>query len=246
MDIHKGLAQLGLNQSEITVYLYILEQGLATPPQIAKGTRIARSNTYHILKNLKEKGFIESQQKHKRKAYLANDPIALIEHIEGQKKQAEKLLPELRALYHIQKNKPQIRFFDGWEQVKHIYWQTYNAKKVYAIGSTKHLADIQDEFIKQYFQGIKDRNIIFYDILSDNSEQNMAPYAKELLKGLYEYALVPKRFDDFQTDILIWDDSIALISLDEPIFGTILRNPPLAQSFTIMFQIMYEQLSRRL
>jgi len=63
MKLEEGLKNIGLKGSEIKVYLYLLENGVSTPPQIAKGTRIARTNTYHILRGLSEKGLIERQEK---------------------------------------------------------------------------------------------------------------------------------------------------------------------------------------
>ncbi len=240
MYLHDELKQIGLSKSEITVYLYLLEEGLATPPQIAVGTGIARTNCYNILLVLKEKGLIEEEHKGKRKAYIASDPEALLRTLEKKKEAVERLLPDLRGLYTLQKNKPKIRFYEGWEQVKEIYLQTLNAKEIFAIGSTKHLHSVDEKFLQKFFTEIKIREIILNDILNSDSGEEIAKQTKELLKGYYDVRVLPRNIENFKTDILIWEDNIALITLEEPIFGTVLTNKLLAETFRIIFNVMKE------
>jgi sugar-specific transcriptional regulator TrmB len=238
MYLHNELKQIGLNKSEITVYLYLLEEGLSSPPHIAKGTGIARTNCYNILLILKEKGLVEEHQAGKRKAYISSDPEALLRTLEKKKEAVERLLPDLRGLYTLQKNKPKIRFYEGWEQVKEIYLQTLNAKEIFAIGSTKHLHLVDEKFLQKFFTEIKTREIILNDILNSDSGEEIAKQTKELLKGYYDVRVLPRNIENFKTDILIWEDNIALITLEEPIFGTVLTNKLLAETFRIIFNIM--------
>ena len=137
MELQKALKELNLHRSEIKVYLYLLEQGLATPPRIAKSTNIARTHCYNILANLKDKDLIEEQAQGKRRAYIARDPEALFRSIERKREILQQILPDLRALHTLQKNKPKIKFYEGRKQIKEIYWQSLIAKKIDALGSTK-------------------------------------------------------------------------------------------------------------
>ena len=100
MQLEEQLKDLQLTKSETKVYLHLLEQGLSTPPQIARGTGIARTNCYNILSELKNSSLIEEQEKGKRRAYIASDPEALLSI---QKKKNEGSC--YRALYGT-KNKP--------------------------------------------------------------------------------------------------------------------------------------------
>lgn len=242
MDIHSQLKEAGLHPSESTVYLYLLENGLSTPPQIAKGTKIARTNCYHILQSLKEKGLIEEQTQGKRKTYLANDPESIARSLERKKEAINRLLPDLRALYTTQKNKPKIRFYDGFAQVKEIYSQTLSSQEVFGIGSTKQLSDLDPNFFSNYLKDLQTRGIVFRDLLSHASKEKSGPEMQSVLKGLYELRYLPEKHQDFSTDILIWDDNVALITLEEPIFGTILTNPLLAKTFKIMFEVIWKSI----
>lgn len=242
MNIQKQLKNIGLHNSEIEVYLYLLEQGISTPPQISKGTKIARTNCYNILASLKEKDLVKEQKKRKRKVYLANDPEALVRNLDKKREAAKSMLPDLRAMYKSQKNKPVIHFFDGFEQIKEIYYQTLSAEIIRGIASTKQLFSLSPDFFENYRKKIKEKGIIFRDIVTHDSSEESVDEAKKILGALNEVQTLPEEYKDMPTDILIWEDSIALITTVEPIFGTVIKNDYLAKTFTIIFDVLWKKL----
>jgi len=244
MTIEDQLKELNLTKSECKVYLYLLEDGLSTPPQIARGTGIARTNCYNILVRLKDEGLIEEQEKGARKAYIASDPEALLRSIQKKKETVERLLPDLRALYTVQKNKPKIRFYDGFEQVKQIYWQATNTDTLFALGSTKHLVDKDPKFFIAFEQALKEKNVFLRDLITRSSEKVGAEQTKQILKGMYDFQLLPEKYSDFPTDILVWGDNVALITLTEPIFGTVITSTTLAQTFRFIFEMVSDGVRR--
>ena len=243
-NIQSTLEAVGLTDTEIRLYLYLLENGLSTPPQIAKGTKMLRPNGYDVLRRLQEKGLIEEHKKGKRHAYTASDPVALVQAWERKKELLQQILPDLRALYTTQKNNPKIQFFDGLEQVKRIYDQTLSAQEVFGIASTGQLFATDPTFFKRYIQQLKKHNIVFHDILTHISLETAAPQMKDVLRGLYEMKFLPEEYKDVPVDILLWDDHIALIAVSEPIFGTVLTHAPINKLFRILFELVWKQLER--
>jgi sugar-specific transcriptional regulator TrmB len=240
MSIHQQLKSIGLNHSEISVYLFLLENGVSTPPIVSRGTKIARTNCYNVLQALEEKGLIEKNRVGGKKTYVARDPEALLRSWQRKKDTIEQLIPDLRGIYTTQINKPKVQFYEGEYQVQEIYQRSLKAKEIMAIGSTNQLSIALPEFTQYYFRELKRLNIIFYDILSKDSEK-MATNGKDLLKGLYDFRLLGTENKDLPTDILIWDDSIALISLSQPLFGTVLTNKYLAQTFKGLFRLIWDK-----
>ncbi|PIR45075.1 MAG: hypothetical protein COV10_00930 [Candidatus Vogelbacteria bacterium CG10_big_fil_rev_8_21_14_0_10_51_16] len=236
-------SEIGLNESEGRVYLYLLEHGLSTPPQVAKGTGIMRTNTYHLLAELVVKGLVEERKEGKRKTYLAADPAALLRLLDEQRERVERFLPDLRALHATQKNKPKVRFFDGLAEVKRIYEEASRAEEVHGIGSTKSLAALDPAFWAAFLRDCKKNGVVFHDILTHPSGAEEGNEMHLVLGGLYDHGLLPKTCGDQPTDILIWGDQVALITLEEPIFGTVLTSPLLAQSFRIIWRTMRQGLS---
>lgn len=239
--LQQNLRSFGLTKNEILVYLYLIEEGSATPPQISKSTGIARTNCYHLLQSLQSQHLISEQKHGKRKAYVANDPDALLQSIERKHYEAKQIVPDLRALYTATKNKPKIEFYAGFNQVKQIYLQTLSAEIVYAIGSTKQITTIDSDFLDHYFNQLKQKGIFLKDILTIDSQTQTRTF-KELMKGLYEVSYLPSRVTDQPTDILIWNNSIALITLEEPIFGTVITSPTLTKTFKTLFSLLFKNL----
>jgi len=245
MNIAEQLRTTGLRENEIKVYLQLLAQGVSTPPQIAKSTKIARPNCYKILEGLIGKGLINEQLKGKRKAYIAGDPSALVVSMQSRAEAMNQLLPDLRALYALQANKPSIRFFEGVEQVKEIFYEMLEAKSGFGIASTKKLYEtMTPEFMSKYIKEMRERHISFRDILTQDSVNTSAPTPIGILKSMYEYRVLSKEEGDVPVDILIWDNKVAFISVEAPVFGTLIENAAIAQMQRIMFELAWERLAK--
>jgi sugar-specific transcriptional regulator TrmB len=242
MDILEQLDAIGLPKSAALIYRYLLEQGQSRVIQIAKGTGITASNCYHVLEGLKRQGLVQEVKEGKKKGFIASDPRSLVRRLEIKKEAIEKILPDLRALYTVQKNKPKIRFFDGFESVKEIYLEALDTDKIIAIGSTKKLTERDEAFFTHLRKQVKKRNIFVYDILTANSRSEAAVRTKEIMKGLYEAKFFPAKFSDMPIDILVWNDNIALITLEEPVFGTVLTQPYITEAFRVIFTLLWENL----
>jgi predicted transcriptional regulator len=242
MKFESFLKDLGLLDSEIRIYLYLLENGLSKPPQIEKGTKIARTNAYAILQRLKEKGLINEHKTGKRKAYIATDPIALEQSFERKRQAIHNMLPDLRALYAAEKNKPKIQYFEGWDQVKQIYDLTLSARIVFAFGSTEKLFGHDKKFFERHAKRVKDSGIVWHDILMQDSSAESIIEVKGIMKGFYDFKTIPRKYQDMPTDIMIWGNNIAFINLSEPVFGTIISNSALATSLQIVFDALWKKL----
>ena len=243
MEIKEKLQAIGLTRNEIDVYLFLLQQGLSTPPAIARGAGLQRTHCYNVLRALQTQGLISAQAvKQKRLAYVARDPRALSEIIHRKQELIDEILPDLSGLYTVNKNKPRIQFFDGREEVKAIYHLTLQAKEIFGIGSTSRMQEVYGDFFLSYQRKLKERNIVFHDILSHSSHRTSVGEIKAILKGLYEYKTLRPDEGEASMDILMWNGHLALISHDQPIFGTVITNPAAYKMFLLMFQALWKRI----
>lgn len=240
--LHDDLRGLGLNKSEAMVYLFLLENGASSPAQIAKGAGILRTNSYHVLQSLQAQGLVQAAPIGKRQAYIARDPESLYQSIETKKQAIQRILPDLRGLYTTQKHKPKIQFYDGADQLTQAYWRSLEAKEIFAIGSTNSLELVLPDLYRRYVQAVKERGIFFRDLLTHSSQEKAGPYMKSILKGMYELKYLPKKHGDIPTDLLIWNDTIAHITLEEPYFATVTTSPLLARTMRTLFWTVWESL----
>ncbi|MFA6160241.1 MAG: helix-turn-helix domain-containing protein [Parcubacteria group bacterium] len=244
MDLQKQLKNIGLLNSEIEIYLYLLKEGASSPPKIAKGTGIARTNCYNILQKLEEKDLIVEQKIGERKAYITSDPQSLLRNLDKKRETLNSIIPDLRAMQKLEKNKPIISFYEGWDQVKEIFYKTYEADNgvVKGIASTKELFSLDAKFFENYRKELHKRNLMFQDIVTYASGEKSVAEAKEIMKAMYETKIIPEEYKDAPFDILIWNDYIALIVTSEPIFGTLIKNNILATAFKMIFDILWKNL----
>src|SRR3989338_3144788 len=204
MALNEQLRTLGLSNSEIRIYLFLLGFGLATPSQIAKGTQTQRPNTYHVLDLLLEKGLISEQKNGKRKAFLTTDPESLLVALEQKKEIISTILPDLRGLRNTKRNKPTIQFFDGLSQIQEIYQLTLQSKEIIALGSTDRLYQLMPTFVESWLKDVKQKGIILRDIVTHVSGNEAAHKMIAELKGYYDAKILPKSMGELTTDILIW------------------------------------------
>jgi|SRR5579862_1140692 len=71
------LIKVGLTDLQARVYLYLLENGSTTPPQLVDKLKITRSNTYKVLDALDGFGLVSKAEVEKKLTYFPEDPIAL-------------------------------------------------------------------------------------------------------------------------------------------------------------------------
>lgn len=239
MEVIQQLKQFGLNQSEISIYLFLLENGVSTPPIVSRGTSITRTNCYNVLNELKVKGLISEQETGKRKSYVARDPESLILSLDKKREIASRLVPDLRALYTTQKNKPKIRFFNGVKEVEQLYKISLSAKQIFGFTSMNLFLKAFPSFGTHYLEELARRKIFFKDVLSHRSRESGSEEIKNALGSYYSHKFLESKYGDFPTDIMIWDDNVAFLTFDEPIFGTIMTNKTLANTFKIMHEVMW-------
>ncbi len=243
MDIRKELHLLGLSASEIRIYLYLLGYGLATPSKIAKGTGMQRPNTYHVLTSLMEKGLLLEQKEGKRKAYLTSDPESLLVALERKKEIVTNMLPDLRGLRNTKRNKPTIQYFDGLSQIQEIYQMTLQSKEILALGSTDRLYQLMPKYVESWLDQVKRNAIVIHDIVTHVSGNEAAHKMIASLKGYYDAKVLPESIGELTTDILIWNDHLALITLEEPYFGTVITNFSLVNTFRQVLDLLKNSLT---
>jgi len=245
MSLDLKLKEVGFTPNEVKIYLHILEKGTATPPKLSRAFSMPRSNIHYVLKNLVEKDVLRRQMKGKRFVYVPNDPTVTLQLAERKRKAMEELVPDLQALFKKNTNKPVIKFYEGIGEIANIFEDilVMKEKKLIAFASIKKLFSLMPkEFPDRIQKTIKQKEIFFQEILTPDSKDD-AEKAKQNMFPYHEYKVLPEKNSDFPTDILVWDDSIALITLSEPVFGVVLVSKPLADTYRINFEIMWKSLN---
>ncbi len=243
MNIEEKLKNIGLTASEIKIYLYLLEHGLASAPKIARATLIARPNCYGIIQKLIERKLVAAYPQGKRSVYGANDPIALERYEESRLQSIKDLIPDLALLSQSKGDKPKIKFLKGFEEVKQIWLSSLDADHLRGITSTKELYRNSPSFFSHYHKKLKEKKILLQDIITKDSSGVPTKKTIEEMGDLYETRTLPSQYPTLPTDILIWSDNVALMHITDPVSATIITNQHMADTFRIFFDLSWKQLA---
>lgn len=196
--------------------------------EIARKAKLNRTTAYGIIKELAEKGLATATSRFGITEYQAVDPALLPSYLERQeealrqnKKNVQKLIPELEGLRTSKKNLPQIYFFEGREGLKQAYEDTIenNREKVIRdFTGPDAMFEAMDEkrFVNYYVAKRRARGIKSISIFPDTRWSRwMKSNDKQELR---ETKLIPKEYA-FDTGITIYDDRVAFMSysLEHPL-----------------------------
>ena len=251
--IIQQLEALGLQDNEARVYLALLEAGRASVTQIARSAQLNRTTGYDILERLALHGLASrAGTGTKIKMYAAEPPVRLKQYLENKKHQAERrledadaVLSDLQGLYK-KESKPVIKFFEGREGARNIYWHTLEANStIYSILDLSVYLPEYDQFGKDYIRerskrGIKEKapvlkneaGIKYYYAVYKNNKH----YQK-----FTEYRWLEKQFPFTPAaEVNIYDDVVmgVLAKPGENAAFEII-NPSFANSLKIIFELAW-------
>ncbi|MFZ2189341.1 MAG: helix-turn-helix domain-containing protein [Candidatus Magasanikiibacteriota bacterium] len=129
------LKSIGFEETEAKVYIALLQLGPSGASAIARKAGIGHTLCYHALEKLGWFGLVNrSSGQKKRIQFVAKDPKNLKHFVkskintwERKEKELESQLPDFYLLYTVAE-KPSVRFQEGVEGAKNIYWETLEAK----------------------------------------------------------------------------------------------------------------------
>ena len=134
--ILKQLNNLGLEDIEAIIYLYLLEHGPRTHLELSRETNIDRSKIYRDVERLKSKKLLEESNNARGQKLRAANPqnLELLIHekeqeIKIQKDNLPDILRELTSLPSDEQINIEIKHYRGTDGLKQMLWNHMAAKK---------------------------------------------------------------------------------------------------------------------
>jgi len=233
------LQNLGLNEKEAKVYLACLELGSATVQEVSDKAGVKRTSVYNFLEDMKVRGFITEVKHGKRILLIAEDPQTLLKKADEQKRQLEEMLPEFLSIYNLPGEKPKVKFYQGVEGLKRVYEDTLEeGSPIYLISDYEQMFEALDsEWMWDYAKRRTKKEIKAFSIAKEGVQ------AKKV-KADDSEQLRETRFIkdvDFETEINIYGNKVALLSFRRPYAGVIIEDRAIAQTLKSMWKIIWKQ-----
>jgi len=232
------LAEAGFQEKEAHLYLAGIELGGATIQQLAKYAGIKRPTAYDVMESLEKKGLFSLSERGKKKYFLAEDPENILRILKSREHAFLTALPELKMLLGAGSKKPRVRFFEGVEGLKTIYWDTLESKKTLLVyGSIDSMwSVIPQEFKKEYVGERIKRNLHARCIVPATPATQ--EYTRRDKEELRQMILIPPDQFQFSNEINIYNNKVAIFSFSEKI-GVIIESEKIAETQRSIFELAW-------
>ncbi len=112
------LKELGMTETEIRVYVQLLESGQSLASSISRQSKVERAVTYHILDKLIRKGLVSYVVRENRKYFCAAEPEKLMDLLQEKELPLKGLIASLSALVPSGRQSLFVEVFEGKEGFK--------------------------------------------------------------------------------------------------------------------------------
>lgn len=244
--IENNLEEIGLNKSEIKVYLALLKLDASSTGPIIKESKTADSKIYEVLEKLTQKGLVSHFTKGKVKRYKAASPKMILEflkekreNIQKQETKVNQLLPQLLQFQKQEETDNEATIFTGNKGIKtaftNIVDELDSGEEIHIMG----VHNFGEKFmhLAQYFQNARSHKKIKAKFLMDAS-------AKEIAKEFKKYPPTQIRFmpEEILTPaiFLIYKDKV-VINLAKEMTFFVIKSQSAKDTFDAYFQLMWKQ-----
>lgn len=235
--MYEELGGIGLTNSEIKVYLALLELGSSATGPIIEKAGLQSSVVYAAIAKLIEKGFVSSVKEGKKSYYQAADPRSVIQYLEEKKSNIESIIPRLLARQSMSKERPQATLFRGVRGIKELLNELLKAggKSHHTIGSASESLMLGDAFWVDYHKrraakGISAK-LIFNESLKSWHAEKKYPRA--------EVRYTKQGFEPL-TETIIRNDKVGILIWTEKPIGILIHNKILADSYDKFFEVIWK------
>ncbi len=247
MSLESALTSIGISVRASKVYVTCLQLGEATVSEIARTAAIKRPSTYLLIDELTIQGLLTTAKRGKRTCFSAVHPRRVLQIAQTRARHMEEILPQLEALYSDTKEKPRIKVFEGKNAVLQIYDEMYTSlgKREEALFFTSigWLQKFFPESIERYKHRLKStrrdyriRELNIGDEEGISYLQNM----QKIIGKKHEIRLLDPRAFSFETDNLIFGNTVSIFSFKKRIFTIVIEDKQIADSYRSLFNVAWQ------
>jgi len=249
MDIVSVLQNLGLDEKQALVYYDCLQYGGDTAFNISKRTKLKRPTVYVKVEELMKRGLIEKTETSKTTIYKASTPDRIVGELESRRKEAETLLPTLMSLYKSDPDKTRIQVLEGSAATKKVLEEALASMKddqeVLRFGSTDILKQGSEPAHKAWAKNVKTSKRHVREILGGSPADR--EYSSNAMYKANPNHQIRVSKQVFENDNLIFGNKLAIFSIKNNLFVTVIEDEQIANSYRAFFNLAWqsaEELSR--
>ncbi len=241
--IEKLLADIGLSDKEVEIYLSLLTLGSAGVSEITQQAGVNRTSGYNILSALVEKGIISVSGKKPKQQYTAEDPMTLVGYLGKVINEREDLLVRTKAMVgelqmiHNKENRPRVTFYEGTEGLRNVYENTLTSTEtIRGFANVDQMHKGLPGYFPEYYKRRAEANINIRAILSGNQE-GIDRAEKDRLEKRKTVFVDPQKYN-FVPEIDVYDNKIMIASWKEQL-GIIIESEEIADAMKKIYDLAW-------
>jgi len=240
MELENALHYLGLSEKEAKVYLALLQLGKGSAPAISIRSGIKKPTTYVILDELRMKGLVTLIPRAKKVLYVAESPRKLQTEQREKEEIISEKMPELLAIYNAQEEKPNVKFYQGKQNVADLYKEIMNSDELRVYGSIESIDQgIYDELIDYGQRKIKKNKTRIREIIQPNAKS--LAYAKRVTSEYHKIKIAPKNIS-LPTDNIIFENKLAIFSYKTQPMVVVIESSDVVETYKGMFEMVWNSI----
>lgn len=226
---------MGFRKNEAEIYAALVNNGPSTVLEIAKATKMHRSNIYDSLRTLVERGLIFTDLT-PAKLYSARDPKSLIDYFKRKELELDELLKNYE-LHSTKKDAPYVvRISEGTMALREAVNAMLTAEKPIDLwGIPGQASEVIGPMLKEWHKTRIKKKIHMRHIYNVSAADrvrwlNKMPYTEaRILPPKYDSKITTGVYGD-QVTIFLWDKNISVIEMN---------NSDIAQTYTNYFNVLW-------
>ena len=252
--IESFLRNIGLNNNEILIYLYLMAHSNSIASIIAKRVGLKRPTVYQALESLEKIGLVSSFIKNGTMHFDAEDTQVIVDlcdenlvQMNQLKEKAISVRKELNKLRNgphgiAEESHEKIKYYEGLAAVTDLIDKTLDEseKEQLCFGINRYHIELAGNDWQTYTMNRVSRGMAVKSIQPDTDDA--IAYKKRDKKELRKTRLVPKKKFPVECEINIIGDMIAMFSFHGKVpTGMKLHNKDMAQTLRSLFLLAWER-----
>lgn len=232
------LKELGLADSDIKVYLFLIDNGPSIAGEIAKKTGIHRRNTYDALERLIQKGFISYIKDNNITQFEANNPELILEKLNTRVKEWTETIPKIKEKIKSWETKKETLFYRGINGIKNVFFDQIKENKEILVLATNTDVNLTLKYFFPKYQLLRKENNIKTRMIFDTNfkKTNDAKKINEIPLSKIKYL---SNYNSTKTSTYVYGDNVATIKWTKEPFAILIRDKEIAKSKKEIFELLW-------
>lgn len=245
-ELSSYLNQAGIEPAASAVYLALITIGPASALQLAKKTKISRTQIYRHIETLQNASLVSTEQLSYGTLFKALPLQNLESRFADQEAQLNSLKSELNAMTTLLQQfagsngaQARVQHHFGIAGLKQANWNLTKAKTEFRVFESAHIsAHLDHTFARRLRERIIERNLYSYDLTNVKTVKaaDIEPFAP----GRSHYKHIDPQILAITFEMYVYDHTVALLDYNPHSMQAIeINHPALSTMMTQLFSAMW-------